>query len=98
MTWTISPSPMLANGDSPVADAVARYYDAFARLLDTDLPLEEVLPFHSRELPYYQRLYANALSRSVVAAVTLGGQASTSGRQWRTALPRQGNPLLAFGG
>ena len=98
MTWTIAPSPLLANGSSPVADAVARYYDGFASLLDTDLPLEEVLPFHARELPYYQRLYANALSRSMVAAVTLGDQASTSARQWRAALPGAGGQLLALGG
>ena len=98
MTWTIAPSPLLTSGSNPVADALARFYDAFARLLDTDLPLEEVLPFHSRELPYYQRLYANALSRSMVAAVGLGDQASTSGRQWLAALPRRSGPLLACGG
>jgi hypothetical protein len=98
MTWTIAPSPLLAKGNSPAADALARYYEAFARLLDTDFPLEDVLPFHAGQLPYYQRLYANALSRSVLATVTLGAQTSTGGRQWRSLLPRDAGPLLAFGG
>ena len=98
MTWTIALSPLLAKGSSPVADALARYYEAFSVLLDTDLPLEDVLPFHAGQLPYYQRLYANALSRSVLATVTIGVQTSTSGRQWRSLLPRHAGPLLAFGG
>ena len=40
-------------------------------------------------LPYYQRLYANALSRSIRAAVTLGDQSGSRSRDWLRALPRQ---------
>jgi hypothetical protein len=94
MTWTITPSDGLAEEES-VSDAVGRFYDAFAEALDTDLTLEEILPFHVSRLPYYQRLYASSLSRSLRAAVTLGDQAATSGRQWRLALPQLRNTLLA---
>jgi hypothetical protein len=97
MTWTIAPSARLIEGGNPVSDAVAHFYDGFAELLDTDLPLEEILPFHAGDLAYYPRLYAHALSRSVVTAVTLGGQASTSSRQWSSLLPRQESLLLACG-
>ena len=96
MTWTIAPSDLLAE-DNAVSDALGRFYEGFARLLDTDLTLEEILPFHVSRLPYYQRLYAFALSRSMRAAVMLGDQASTPCRQWRMLLPRQEGQLLACG-
>ena len=96
MTWTIAPSDLLAERTA-VSDAIGRFYDAFAETLDTDLTLEEILPFYVSKLPYYQRLYAGALGRSVRAAVTLGHQTSTSCRQWCTLLPHRGNALLAYG-
>jgi hypothetical protein len=86
MTWTIAPSDLLA-GDNAVSDAVGRFYDAFAESLDTDMTLEEILPFYVAKMPYYQRLFASALSRSIRAAVTLGDQREASCRQWRLALP-----------
>ena len=93
MTWTIVPSDLLVE-DNPVSDALARFYDGFAEMLDTDLTLEEILPFYVGRLRYYQRLYAGALSRSMRASVTLGDQSSTSCRMWRTLLPRRKNDLL----
>jgi len=97
MTWTIVPSELLGE-DNPVSDAIGRFYDAFAEMLDTDLTLEEVLPFYVGKLRYYQRLYANALSRSVRAAVILGDQAATSCRSWQALLPKRQNDLLSYGG
>ncbi len=93
MTWTIVPSERLLER-GPVADAVARFFDAFAEMLDTDLTLEEILPFYVRRMPYWQRLHASALSRSIRGAVTLGGQASISARDWQLALPGVGNALF----
>jgi hypothetical protein len=72
--------------------------DAFAEMLNTDLTLEEILPFYVRRLPYYQRLFASALSRSMRTAVTLGDQASNSCRQWRTLLPQRKDALLSYTG
>ena len=95
MTWTIEPSSLLG-GDNPVADAVARFYEAFAEKLDTDLTLEDILPFHVGEMPYYQRLHASALSRSIRAAVTLADQAGSSCRQWQALLPRGSTTLLGY--
>ena len=97
MTWTIAPSDLLAE-DNSVSDAIGRFYDAFAEMLDTDLTLEEILPFYVGRLPYYQRLYASALSRSVRAAVTLGDQAANSCRQWYVLLPQLKNILLTYRG
>lgn len=95
MTWTIAPSDLLAE-DNSVTEATGRFYDAFAEMLDTDLTLEEILPFYVGRLPYYQRLYASALSRSMRAAVTLGDQAANSCRQWHVLLPQLKNILLTY--
>ena len=94
MTWTISPSSRLTD-ESPVVDAIARFYAAFGEMLDTDLTLEEVLPFYVGRMPYYQRLYASALSRSIRAAAILGDQSARSCREWRASLPRLERFLLA---
>ena len=93
MTWTIAPSDRLAD-NTPVADAVGRFYEAFAGSLDTDLTLEEILPFHVARLRYYPRLYASALSRSVRASVRRAGESAVWGRVWFRQLPRQ-QALLA---
>ena len=97
MTWTIAPSDLLAE-DNSMSNAIGRFYDAFAETLDTELTLEEILPFYASRMPYYQRPYASALSRSVRAAVTLGDQASSSCRQWHMLLPRLNSPLLVYRG
>lgn len=82
MTWTIAPSTRLAE-NNPVADAMRDFHAAFVEMLDTDLTLEQILPFYVDKLPYYQRLYASALSRSVYSSVVLGEQTATSCREWR---------------
>jgi hypothetical protein len=97
MTWTITPSDLLVE-DNSVTQAIGRFYDAFAEMLNTDLTLEEILPFYVGGLSYYQRLFASALSRSVRAAVILGDQGSTSCRQWYMLLPEQKGALLSYEG
>ena len=93
MTWTIQPSERLKSAN-PVSDAIGRFYDAFAEKMDTDLTLEEILPFYVNGFSYYRRLYASALSRSMRATVTLGDQQHTPCRQWLSMLPRRENVLL----
>ena len=93
MTWTIDPSALLGE-DNAVSEAVARFYDAFAHMLDTDLSLEDILPFYVRGFPYYPRLYASALGRSIRGAITMGGQTGTKCRDWQAALPRLERVLL----
>jgi hypothetical protein len=85
-TWTIEPSSQLRDDDT-LRDEVARFYEAFDTMLDTDQTLEDILPFYVRRLPYWQRLHASALSRSIRGAVTLGDQTQISARNWRIALP-----------
>ncbi len=95
-TWTIEPSENLGD-DTDVADAVRRFYDGFRLALDSDGTLEDVLPFFAGRFSYYRRLNANALSRSIRAAVTLGGQREVPNREWLLELPRSGRRLLSAG-
>jgi len=87
MTWTISPSDLLAE-DNAVSNAVGQFYDAFVETLDSDLTLEEILPFYTSKLSYYPRLYASALSRSIRGTVTLGDQNARRCKDWQMLLPR----------
>ena len=81
MTWKIDPSSRLSE-NSHASEAIRQYYDAFLGMLDTNSALEKILPFHLGKLPYYQRLYASALSRSLYISLLLGDQTAISGRQW----------------
>jgi len=95
MTWTIELSDRLAE-NTQIAEAVGRFYDAFTQSLNTERTLEEILPFHFDRLPYFQRLHASALSRSLRTSCKLGGNTSGSCRDyWRQALP--GQPLALIG-
>ncbi len=86
MTWTIAPSPRLAEQPRVVA-AIARFYEAFAQTMQSDRPLEEILPFCVWKMPYYQRIGANALSRSIRGAIDLGDQRAIAARDWLPRLP-----------
>lgn len=92
-TWTIDPSPDLAQRRT-VGAAIAQFYEAFSHSLATDLPLEELLPFAATHMPYFQRIGANALSRSIRDAAALGGQQETPAREWRLRLPDVDRLLL----
>jgi hypothetical protein len=93
MTWTIAPSDRVTKNTS-VSNAMSRFFDGFVETLDTDQTLEDILPFYVARLPYFQRLYASALSRSVQAAVTMGAHDSISCRQWNLLLPQLRTTLL----
>jgi hypothetical protein len=97
MTWTIEPSERLSE-NGPVSAAVRRFFDGFARMLDTDLTLEDILPYYAGGLHYYQRLLASALSRSVRATLTRGDRDAVSCREWQMQLPRFEHELLACSG
>ena len=96
MTWTITPSAQLADS-APLQEALRQFYRGFADMLNTDLSLEELLPFYAGQLTYYPRLLANALSRSVATAADRGRRSDHPGRQWSLQLPRSGQALLACG-
>ena len=97
MTWTIDPSELVGE-ENIVTDAIARFYDAFAETLESDLTLEDILPFYVRRMPYWQRLHASAMSRSLRGTVTLAGQRDVKCRHWQALLPTFDVSLLAHDG
>lgn len=92
-TWSISPSDNVTRPGS-IADAVAAVYDGFVDKLNTKEPLEDELPFFEGGLPYYPRLFAAALSRSLKTSLILGGQLQTESQAWLEQIPRTAGPLL----
>jgi hypothetical protein len=97
MTWTIAPSDRLSE-EGPASAAVRRFFHGFAGMLDTNLTLEDILPYYAGRLPYYQRLLASAMSRSMRAAVTSDDRTAISCREWQARLPRYEHELLAYSG
>ncbi len=87
MTWTIEPSAQLSQ-KSKISTAVGRFYDAFVDTLNSEVTLEEILPFYVESMPYYQRLHANALSRSIRGAMAIGGHTNIQCRDWQQEIPQ----------
>ncbi|MEQ8514206.1 MAG: DUF2452 domain-containing protein, partial [Chromatocurvus sp.] len=84
MTWSLEAAADLA--DHPrVVQALERHMAAFIAALDTDRPLVDNLPFHVAELPFYPRLFASALARSLRNTLRDTGLTQASGRRLLTA-------------
>lgn len=94
-TWSIAPSKNLSSPGA-VADAISRFYDGFVDKLRSTRPLEDELPFYEATLPYYQRLFAAALSRSLKLSLFRGGQLSIASADWLERLPQSANLMLAL--
>lgn len=95
-TWSIEPSGNLGK-PGPLADALVDVYAGFLERLGRDGTLEDELPFYEGRLPYYQRLFAAALGRSLRGSLALGGQSGRPGAEWLASLPRDARKLLARG-
>ena len=91
-TWSIEPSSALVPG-STAAVALQQFYQGFADALDTDVPLEELLPYYAPQFAYHARLGAHALSQSLRAGMTLGNQRGIAAREWLLALPPPSDAL-----
>lgn len=92
-TWSIEPSGNIRK-DCAVADRLATFYDGFIDKLSSRHVLEDGLPVYEAGLPYYQRLFAAALSRSLKASLAKGGQTGLSAEAWLERMPRNANILL----
>ncbi len=92
-TWSITPSDNIGK-DSPVEDRLAAFYEGFVDKLRSSPVLEDGLPLYEAGLPYYQRLFAAALSRSVRESLALGDQLERSAEDWLACMPRNADRLL----
>jgi len=92
-TWSIEPSGNISK-DSDVADRLTEFYDGFIDKLSVNHALEDEFPVYEAGLPYYQRLFASALSRSLKASLAKGGQTGLSAATWLERMPGDANLLL----
>ncbi len=92
-TWSIEPSGNIGK-DCSVADRLARFYEGFIDKLSSGQVLEDGLPVYEAGLPYYQRLFASALTRSLKASMAKGGQTGRSADAWLEQMPRNAGRLL----
>lgn len=79
MTWSLEAAEDLA-AYPRVIQALEQHMEGFIAALDSDVPLMDQLPFHVSALPFYPRLFASALARSVRNTLQQGGLAHASGR------------------
>jgi hypothetical protein len=93
MTWTLNPAANLAGQESAMA-ALGTFHDSFVDKLTTASPLEEMLPVYVARFPYYQRLFASALTRSLKSSMIIGGQLSIECTHWLEQLPQRPLQLL----
>ncbi len=96
-TWSISPSDNVVGG-GPVARAVGQFYLGFVQRLGSDRPLEQGLPSYERQLPYYQRLFAAALGRSLRGSLARGDQLGRPSAAWLAGMPHDARQLLVAPG
>lgn len=96
MTWTMNPAENLASRESAMI-ALGIFHAAFVDKLATEDLLEKGLPVYVAEFPYYQRLFASALTRSLRSSMIMGGQLSVESTHWLKQLPQRPLQLLESG-
>ncbi|MFN2287297.1 MAG: DUF2452 domain-containing protein [Chromatocurvus sp.] len=80
MTWFLAAAGDLA-AYPRVIQALEQHMEGFIDALDSDIPLVDNLPFHVAELPFYRRLFASALARSLRNTLEQGNLTRASGRK-----------------
>lgn len=96
-TWSIEPSENIGK-DGPVSERLATFYEGFVDKLRSKQALEEGLPIYETGLPYYQRLFAAALTRSLRASLSIGDQLGQDAETWLASMPRDAGRLLGNDG
>lgn len=86
MTWILAPADDLAEQHDLVA-ALAEFQQGFVALLDSESALEESLPYYVAQLPYYRRLLAAGMAKSLESSMALAGLSGHSGRHWLESSP-----------
>jgi hypothetical protein len=85
MTWQLTPLEDL--GEHPeLVEALESFQQGFFAWLDQDGNLEDNLPFHVRQLPYYRRLLGAGMSSSLKKSLERSGLDARSSRSWLSAV------------
>lgn len=84
MTWQLTPVSGVGN-QQELVDGLEAFREGFADWLDQEGTLEDHLPFHVRELPYYRRLLAAGMSSSLKSSLARSGLDARHSRDWLAA-------------
>ncbi len=99
MSWSLEPKEDWQKS-ALLANTICKLESAFVETINNQTPLIEQLPFFVKQLPYYQRLGANALARSLKQSLEfkLGKKESLqlSGKSIIADLADSSTPLLGF--
>lgn len=71
MTWKVDVAQL--SDDSPVTNSARDFVCAFIQTLTEQSTITEHLPVYARELPYYRRMLAAAMSKSLKQSLPPGG-------------------------
>jgi len=103
MTWALEADKDLAD-NTEVMQALQQHINGFFDLINTSAPLAETLPFYAADLPFFPRLLASGLARSLRSELHRGGAGNESGQALLDAsgsgprllhiLPESGNSPL----
>jgi hypothetical protein len=95
-TWSVTPKEKWQQSKI-LLDTIEEIQNDFLNALNNEKPLLEQLPFFAEHLPYYRRISANALARSLQKSLTLeiGNEPSQklTGRSLLTQLDHASNLL-----
>jgi hypothetical protein len=94
-TWSIEPSENVGKQPS-IDDALGGFYEKFIDKLRSPKALEDEFPVYEAGLPYYQRLFAAALSRSLKASLSKGDQLGFGADTWLLKMPPDVPVLFAY--
>jgi hypothetical protein len=81
MTWHLQPAAGV--GECPeLVEGLEVFQSGFFAWLDRDGALEDHLPFHVRQLPYYRRLLAAGMAASLKHSLERSGLGARRSREW----------------
>ena len=84
MTWTIDVIEDIEQ--QPELQAALRtFQQRLTEHLDSDIPIEQQLPFYEASLPFYARLSATGLAKSLSASFAAHGMLQQASRKWLQA-------------
>lgn len=81
MTWSLAPVNTL-QANSELAVALEDFYRHFVDHMDCDKPVKSFLPYFAAQLPFYARMAANGLAKSIDLSSQGSPLLEQSGRAW----------------
>ena len=84
MTWQFTPAATVTE-DPELCEWLEAFWQGFTDWLAQEGTLEDHLPFHVRQLPYYRRLLAAGMASSLQRSLVMSGLEGRHTRDWLSA-------------